>query len=581
MTRAKATYEIGAVDKTKQELSKVEKNINNVDRAFKRIQKTAGLALGAFGVGAGLKAIVFDTADALDAVAKSANRMGESVKMVQGFQFATELAGASAADLELAWKTAGKNVYDAARGTGEGRVALEKLGISATDASGRVKSADQVMFEFADAISGMKNEAEITASAMKIFGESGTKLLPMFRQGSAAMREQIAEGRALSVVTDALARDAEKLKDNQLRLNRAFDAGKTIIAGALIPALSDLAESAAFKLLEVLTGIDTESRKSIESLSTLGEAEFFAAARDEAEGLAESISSAQQEIARLQESTQKGLAAAARNGREGGGLPVGLMRELDALTKQEEELRRLQALQERLTQIVDERAAKEVKQAEATEEARVASEKDLAILTKELDLEREKLASQLLQGEELDDQAKRREQAFKDIEEWFKDGITEPEIDISWMEEPNKLALEWSKAWESATATVAGSMARDLGDGVYDLITLGDASALRFEDMWKKAIASIAADLTEKLARKGLAALLGLIPGGSILGSILGVTAAPLTANAAARPALASGATYVQFTQQTLVPASTPDLVRAARTVRDSFREADRFAVAR
>lgn len=579
MTRAKAKYDIEAVDKTKAAVQSIQKNVKGIDKAFKAVAAAAAVVMGAKGIGAAFKSTVLDTARAFDEVAKASNRLGTNVETLEGFTFATELAGGSAKDLELAWKTAGKNISDAARGTGEGKIALEKLGISATDAAGRVKSADQVMIEFADKLPTLSSESEVTAAAMKLFGEGGAKLLPMLRQGSEAMREQIAEGRALSVVTGDLAARGEQFQDSQLRLNRSFKAIRDTVVSQVLPAFSELAESAAFKLIAALTGVDIESRKSLESLAALGDAEFFAAARNESEGLSESISTVTQEIERMRKETDAARKREAGNPRQGG-FSFALLKELDLLVEKEKELRRLQGLEEQLGNLVEERAKKTAKQVDdsSTLLGSLIEERDrLSEISK---IETQILASKRLQVEPYEDIAARQKEALGYLKEEFSyiDDLPPPELDWDQFKMDTDSARgRFELQWKDASAIAADSLSYNLGGGLADLITQGKTSADFFEQVWKAAIAEVAAEMARKLVLKAATKFLG--PLGGILGSLFNQTA-----NVTALPSVIGGGgggnTYV-LNQQTLAPATMADLVRAHRTFRDADREAARFAVGR
>ena len=580
MTRAKAKYDIEAVDKTKAAVQSIEKNLKGIDKAFKTVAAAAAVVMGARGIGAGFKAAVLDTSKSFDEVAKASNRLGTNVETLQGFRFATELAGASAQDLELAWKTAGKNVSDAARGMGEGKVALEKLGISATDATGRVKSADQVMLEFADKLPQLSSEAEVTAAAMKLFGEGGAKLLPMLRQGSEAMREQIAEGRALSAVTADLAAKGEEFQDSQLRLDRSLKAIRDTVVGKVLPAFSQLAETAAFKLIAALTGVDIESRKSLESLAMLGDAEFFAAARDESEGLSDSISTVTREIEQLRAKTDAARKREASNPRQGG-FSFALLKELDLLVEKEKELRRLQGLEEQLGNLVSERAANTAKDVDDSAALLKSLEGERDRLREISDTETQILASKLLQVEAYDDIAAKQREALGYLKEEFSfvEDLPMPELDWSMFTmDTDSMRGRFEQQWESASAIAADSISYNLGGGIADLITQGKTSADFFEQVWKAAIAEVAAEMARKLILKAATKFLG--PLGGCFGGLF-----DQTANVSALPAVTGargggGNTYI-LQQQTLAPASTADFVRAARTFRESEREAARFAVGR
>lgn len=576
MTRAKAKYEIEAVDKTRAALRTIEKNVESIDKKFQAVGAAAATVMGARGFGATFKATVLDSARAIDEVTKASDRLGTNVETLQGFRFATELAGASAQDLELAWKTTGRNVSDAARGMGEGKIALEKLGISATDATGRIKTADQVMLEFADKLPKLSSEAEVTAAAMKLFGESGTKLLPMLRQGSEAMRDQIAEGRALSVVTRDLAAKGEDFKDANLRLDRSMKSMRDTVVGAVLPAFSKLAENAAKAIVE-MRGLDFETLKSIESLALLGDQDFFSETERRAKGASDSIEFLRTETDRLRKSLKDSEGKAAQN-------PYAMMPDsvrearyqLDRFTK---ELARQEKIQERLGLLVDERN-ENVEKAQESDSALLAvlqaQSKESGILAR---TERAILADKLLQVEAYDDIEGRTKDALGYLKEQFAyvEDLPVPELDWSqFTMDFDTTLVEFEQMWDSASQRAADSMAGNIGAGLADVAIRGRTSAHFFKRAWKEAVDAVVSELGRLFVKKKLFPLLANIPILSWLDQTANVTALPGVIGAGA----GGGNTFI-LNQQTLAPATTADFVRANRTFRDAQREASRFAVGR
>src|SRR5690606_19760346 len=61
------------------------------------------------------------------------------------------------------------------------------LSISVTDAAGRMKTADRVLVELAERFSRMEDGAGKTEIAVRLFGDSGARLIPLLNQGAAGM----------------------------------------------------------------------------------------------------------------------------------------------------------------------------------------------------------------------------------------------------------------------------------------------------------------------------------------------------------------------------------------------------------
>ena len=66
------------------------------------------------------------------------------------------------------------------KGTGPAADAFGRLGVSVTDANGKVRETDQVMLDLADKFQQMPDGTEKAALASQIFGERlGSELIPM------------------------------------------------------------------------------------------------------------------------------------------------------------------------------------------------------------------------------------------------------------------------------------------------------------------------------------------------------------------------------------------------------------------
>ena len=194
-----------------------------------------GGALGALAPVAtvgGLAALVGKTIDAGDALNDMSQRTGVSVEALAKFKKA---AVGNSVDIDVVAKSLGKlskGMYEVAQ-TGKGLAAdaLKTLGISATDASGKLKSADQVTLEIASKFKAMPDGVEKTALAMQLFGKSGADMIPMLNMGGDAIDK-------LSVkMTGAFAEKADAYKTKLELLGGKVGGLAAGITVALLPAL--------------------------------------------------------------------------------------------------------------------------------------------------------------------------------------------------------------------------------------------------------------------------------------------------------------------------------------------------------
>jgi lambda family phage tail tape measure protein len=187
---------------------------------------------------AGLVGLVKGAIDAGDAMNDLSQRTGVSVDALAKFKKA---AATSGTDIDAVAKSLGrlsKGMFEAGT-TGKGKAAdaLNALGISATDAAGKLKTADAVTLEIADRFKAMPDGVTKTALAMALFGRSGAEMIPMLNEGGKAID-------ALSVkMTAAFAKKADEYSDKLAILSGKVGALGMDLAIALLPALTAVTDA--------------------------------------------------------------------------------------------------------------------------------------------------------------------------------------------------------------------------------------------------------------------------------------------------------------------------------------------------
>lgn len=201
------------------------------------LQGLAGI-LVAGRVTKGLIDAVKGTAELADEIKSAAARIGLSTTALQELRFAGGLANVSAEELQNGMKLLSRNAFEAANGSKEAGEGFRALGVRVTDSNGKVKTAEQLLTELGDGFARTKSETEKVALAQKVFGRSGTALLPLLNQGSAAIAAQRRELHDLGGVLDEeLIELGDEFTDSQLRLKAATQGVKNVLAKALLPTI--------------------------------------------------------------------------------------------------------------------------------------------------------------------------------------------------------------------------------------------------------------------------------------------------------------------------------------------------------
>lgn len=213
-------------------------------KAFDAKMKSMGGGLAKVGaavslVGAGLAVAIRNQINAADELDEMSQRIGVPVEQLSRLKYAAELTGVGVGQLETSLGQLSKKMAEAAKG-GKGAKLFADLGISVTDAEGRMRATEDVLGDIADVMSKMPPGAERTALAMKLLGKSGAQMLPMLESGSEGLREMAAEATRMGlVISGDTASAAGRFNENLDKLRGVLGGISMIIAARLAPVLAD------------------------------------------------------------------------------------------------------------------------------------------------------------------------------------------------------------------------------------------------------------------------------------------------------------------------------------------------------
>jgi hypothetical protein len=177
-----------------------------------------------------------------DQFAKMSAKVGASTEFLSAFAHAASLGGVSTEQMEKALGRMTRTMSDASNGLATAKRSFDDLGVNVQKTDGSLRAVPEVVLEIADRIAGMTDATKQAALAQEIFGRSGLNMLPLLKQGSAAIREQMEEAKRLGIVWSAeAAKAAEDFNDNVARLGRVVEGFTMQLAGPLIKALGDVA----------------------------------------------------------------------------------------------------------------------------------------------------------------------------------------------------------------------------------------------------------------------------------------------------------------------------------------------------
>ena len=213
---------------TKRAEKRSREMAREIDKAFKMV----GAAVLA--AGAAFVAMTKSIMDSADSMAKASRSIGISTESLSALQYAAELSGVSANELNQSLIRLNKSAAD-------GNKAFDAMGISVRDAQGNLKATDTLLKEVSDRFSSYADGAAKSALAQEIFGRSGAQMISLLNEGSEGLSRMEAEAQRLGIVISGdLAKNSEALNDNLSKIALAAKGAAIEIAGPLIRALADV-----------------------------------------------------------------------------------------------------------------------------------------------------------------------------------------------------------------------------------------------------------------------------------------------------------------------------------------------------
>lgn len=227
-------------DKATDSTEKLDKKLKETDAsATKTGESFAALASRAatmlapiIGLSA-LKGAVLDFAAGADAAGKMAQSLRMDVEELQAWQGAASRAGGSAEGLAGSVKSLNTTLYDMQRGVGsEAGFMLLRMGISAREAGGGLKTADKVLLELSGKMQGLSREKAMRLGE-KLGLDEGTILL--LQQGKKGVEALITRQKELGVYSKKEAEDSKKFNITLADMKQAWNSVVGVVAGAVLP----------------------------------------------------------------------------------------------------------------------------------------------------------------------------------------------------------------------------------------------------------------------------------------------------------------------------------------------------------
>lgn len=219
----------------RRKLDSAQQSVGRLGREMRGAINAAakyGAAIAGVGVAVGTK-LVAQQLKAVDALAKTSDKLGIATQDLAAMRHAAELTGVSANTLDMALQRMTRRVAEAGIGTGEAKDALIELGINAQNLA-RL-SPDKQFQAIAGAMENVATQGDRVRLAMKLFDSEGVSLvntLALGEQGLKDMREE----------ADRLGISVSRLEAAQIEAaNDALTRAGAVMGGVVRRATVDLA----------------------------------------------------------------------------------------------------------------------------------------------------------------------------------------------------------------------------------------------------------------------------------------------------------------------------------------------------
>lgn len=230
-------------EEANKSISKTDEKASGVASTLGKGVKTAAkwsaaIVGGATAAAGGMVKMAESSAATADRVDKMSQKIGVSRQAYQELDFICSQTGTSVDKLGTGMKT-----LRGAMANDKNAEIFNSLGIAVTDADGKMRDSEAVMWDTINALQNVSNETEKAVLAQKLFGKSGQELMPLLNGQSGSIDEMKKKAHDLGLVmSDELIDSGVGLSDSLDQTKRAFSAIITQLGGAFMPIIKQVSD---------------------------------------------------------------------------------------------------------------------------------------------------------------------------------------------------------------------------------------------------------------------------------------------------------------------------------------------------
>lgn len=206
--------------------SRFNRGLYTVRQSVSEFAKKFGTLTGLAG-GAVFVKMAQDALELADQLDNTSQKLGLSVELIQELGYAGKQFGVTQETTNLALQRFTRRLGEAQQGGGELLGTLEQYGIALRDSSGRARTAEEVLADYADTIQHADTQQERLRLAFKAFDSEGAALVSVLQDGRDGLKKWGEQARESGAVmerstVEALAKASQEIEDFRDRLTVAF-----------------------------------------------------------------------------------------------------------------------------------------------------------------------------------------------------------------------------------------------------------------------------------------------------------------------------------------------------------------------
>jgi hypothetical protein len=213
------------LDKIGSKIQQTGKHVEGMNQSLSIIKWDSIVNLGerAFRTGEQIYNMARKTASAINDIDRMSKISGLASDTYQKLAYAAKMTDVDVESLGKSMKLLAGHMDDVAKGKGDAISLFESIGVSTKDASGKIKTFDQMLEDLADRFKSMPDGVQKVALATDLFGRSGENLIPMLNKGKKGLQEFYEEAQKLGIVLDEkLIKKGSELEDQFKRAESFF-----------------------------------------------------------------------------------------------------------------------------------------------------------------------------------------------------------------------------------------------------------------------------------------------------------------------------------------------------------------------